>query len=135
MRYVIFLLKSLFSVYGFVLFIIIMLSLFPFVIIASFFGKVKGGNMIYKICQLWADVIFILWAISHKNYFEVPHDRSKQYIFVFNHISYMDIPVLMKVIRKQHFRILGKAGVSKIPVFGFFYRNAVVMVDRSSAQK
>lgn len=135
MRYVIFLLKSLFSVYGFVLFIIIMLSLFPFVIIASFFGKVKGGNMIYKICQLWADVIFILWAISHKNYFEVPHDRSKQYMFVFNHISYMDIPVLMKVIRKQHFRILGKAGVSKIPVFGFFYRNAVVMVDRSSAQK
>ena len=91
--------------------------------------------MINKICQLWADVIFILWAISHKNYFEVPHDRSKQYIFVFNHISYMDIPVLMKVIRKQHFRILGKAGVSKIPVFGFFYRNAVVMVDRSSAQK
>ena len=91
--------------------------------------------MIYKICQLWADVIFILWAISHKNYFEVPHDRSKQYMFVFNHISYMDIPVLMKVIRKQHFRILGKAGVSKIPVFGFFYRNAVVMVDRSSAQK
>ena len=91
--------------------------------------------MINKICQLWADVIFILWAISHKNYFEVPHDRSKQYMFVFNHISYMDIPVLMKVIRKQHFRILGKAGVSKIPVFGFFYRNAVVMVDRSSAQK
>lgn len=135
MRYVIFLLKSLFSVYGFVLFIIIMLSLFPFVVMASFFGKVKGGNMIYKICQLWADVIFILWAIFHKNYFEVPHDKNKQYVFVFNHISYMDIPVLMKAIRKQHFRILGKAGMSKIPVFGFFYRNAVVMVDRSSAQK
>ena len=91
--------------------------------------------MIYKICQLWTDVIFVLWGIFHKNYFEVPHDRNKQYVFVFNHISYMDIPVLMKAIRNQHFRILGKAEMSKIPVFGFFYRNAVVMVDRSSAQK
>lgn len=112
-----------------------MLLLFPFVVLASFLGKVKGGNIIYKICQLWADVIFVPWGIYHKNYFEAPHDNSKPYVFVFNHISYMDIPVLMKAIRKQHFRILGKAGMSKIPVFGFFYRNAVVMVDRTSAQK
>ena len=91
--------------------------------------------MIYKISQLWADVSFVFWGIFHKNYFEVPHDRNKQYVFVFNHISYMDIPVLMKTIRKQHFRILGKAEMAKVPVFGFFYKNAVVMVDRSSSQK
>ncbi len=47
----------------------------------------------------------------------------------------MDIPILMKAIRKQHFRILGKAEMAKIPVFGFFYKNAVVMVDRDSAEK
>ena len=135
MRYVIYLLKALFSVYGFVLFVSIMLLLFPFVVAASFFGKVKGGNIIYKISQLWADVSFVFWGIFHKNYFEVPHDRNKQYVFVFNHISYMDIPVLMKTIRKQHFRILGKAEMAKVPVFGFFYKNAVVMVDRSSSQK
>ena len=43
--------------------------------------------------------------------------------------------MIMKAIRKQHFRILGKSEMAKIPVFGFFYRNAVVMVDRSSAEK
>lgn len=135
MRYVYFLFKALFSIYGFVLFVGIMLVLFPFVVMASFLGKVKGGNIIYKICQIWADVIFVLWGIFHRNYFEVPHDSSRQYVFVFNHISYMDIPVLIKAIRNQHFRILGKASMSKIPVFGFFYRNAVVMVDRYNAQK
>jgi 1-acyl-sn-glycerol-3-phosphate acyltransferase len=135
MRYVNFLLKPLFSVYGFVLFISIMLLLFPLIAVASFFGKVKGGNIIYRLCQLWADVIFILCGISHKNYFEVPHDRSRQYVFVFNHISYMDIPVLMKAIRKQHFRILGKAEMAKIPLFGFIYKNAVVMVNRASTEK
>lgn len=112
-----------------------MLLLFPFVMLASFAGKIKGGNIIYKICQGWSDVILLMWGIRHQNIFESPHDTRKQYVFIFNHISYMDIPVIMKAIRKQHFRILGKAEMARIPVFGFFYRNAVVMVDRSSAEK
>lgn len=135
MKNVLLLLKAIFSIYVFALFILLMLLLFPFVLAASFLGKVKGGNIIYKICQLWVDVNFLLCGIFHKNYFEVPHNDNKQYVFVFNHISYMDIPVLMKVIRHQHFRILGKEEMSKIPVFGFLYRHAVVMVNRDSAQK
>ncbi len=135
MKYLLFPLRVLFSVVGFVLFILVMLLLFPFVIIATLFGRLRGGNIIYNICQLWADIMFVFWGIRHRNIFEVPHDRNKQYVFVFNHISYMDIPVIMKTIRKQHFRILGKAEMAKIPVFGFFYRNAVVMVDRSSVEK
>lgn len=135
MKYVLFALKALFTLYGFVLFIVIMLLLFPFVVMASFLGKVKGGNLIYKICQLWADVIFVLWGVFHKNYFEVPHDAGKPYVFVFNHVSYIDIPIILKAIRKQHFRVLGKAEMAKVPVFGFFYRNAAVMVDRSDAKK
>jgi 1-acyl-sn-glycerol-3-phosphate acyltransferase len=135
MKYLISSFRVLFSVYGFVFFIVVMLMLFPFVVIASFFGKIKGGNIIYNICQLWADIMMLIWGIRHWNYFEVPHDRTQQYVFVFNHISYMDIPIIMKTIRKQHFRILGKSEMAKIPVFGFLYRNAVVMVDRSSAEK
>ncbi|MBC7890489.1 MAG: 1-acyl-sn-glycerol-3-phosphate acyltransferase [Ferruginibacter sp.] len=135
MKYLLFAIQGLFSIYGFVLFVLIMLLLFPLVIIASFFGKIRGGNIIYNICQGWADVIMLFWGIRHRNIYEVPHDINQQYVFIFNHISYMDIPIIMKVIRNQHFRILGKSEMAKIPVFGFFYRNAVVMVDRSSAEK
>ena len=135
MRYLLLVLRAGFSIYGFLLFILIMLLLFPLVIIASFFGKLRGGNIIYRICQVWADCMMVLWGIRHQNLYEMPHDTNKQYVFVFNHISYMDIPMLMKAIRKQHFRILGKAEMAKIPVFGFFYRNAVVMVERDSAEK
>ncbi|MDO9373372.1 MAG: lysophospholipid acyltransferase family protein [Ferruginibacter sp.] len=127
--------KFIFSVYGFLLFIVVMLVLFPFVFLASFLGRVKGGNIIYRFCKGWADFIMVLWGIRHRNIYEVPHDPARQYVFVFNHISYMDIPVIMKSVRKQHFRILGKAEMGKVPIFGFFYRNAVVMVDRSSADK
>jgi 1-acyl-sn-glycerol-3-phosphate acyltransferase len=105
------------------------------VILATFFGKIKGGNMIYFLCKTWADIIMPPACIFHKNIFEVPHDPSKQYVFVFNHISFIDIPCLMKAIRKQHFRILGRADLAKIPIFGFLYKNAVVSVDRNDPVK
>ena len=111
-----------------------MLILFPFVVIASLFGKITGGNLIYKICRLWADLALFLWGIRHKNIFLAPKDPEKAVIFVFNHTSYMDIPVLMKAFRKQPIRILAKDAMAKIPIFGFIYRKATVMVNRSSSE-
>lgn len=109
-----------------------MLVLFPFVIIASFFGKVKGGNMIYSICRLWADIALFMWGMRHRNIYEAPSAKEHAVVYVFNHISYMDIPFMMKAFRRQPVRIVGKAEMAKIPVFGFIYRKAVVMVDRES---
>jgi 1-acyl-sn-glycerol-3-phosphate acyltransferase len=108
-----------------------MFILFPFIAVASLFGRVKGGNIIYVICRFWADTCMFLWGIRHKNIFEAPHDPEHPCIFVFNHISYMDIPVLLCAFRYQRIRVLGKAEMSKIPIFGFIYKNAVVSVDRS----
>jgi 1-acyl-sn-glycerol-3-phosphate acyltransferase len=125
--------RILFSIYGFTLFIAGLLLVFPFVVFASFLGKIRGGNIIYKLCRLWAAAELIFWGIYMRVYFKAPHDRKKQYVFVFNHISYLDIPVLMMAFKNQHFRILGKAELSKIPIFGFLYRNAVVLVERDNA--
>ena len=122
-----------YTIYGFAGFLLLMLLLFPFVIVASFFGKVKGGNVIYNICRFWGDCWFFLLGIYHKNIYELPHDRNKQYIFISNHISYFDIPIMMKAVRGQHIRILGKSEMSKVPLFGFIYKNAAVMVDRKDA--
>ena len=134
MKKLLFPLQVIYVIYAFVLFIAFLLLVFPFVVAASFFGRVRGGNFIYWLCKFWADALYPLAAMYHKNYFEVPHDRKKQYVFVFNHISFFDIPIIMKTIRRQHFRILGKAEMGKIPIFGFVYRQAVVMVDRSSPE-
>ncbi len=112
-----------------------MLLIFPLVVVASFFGKIRGGNFIYKLCHLWADFFLLMIGVFHRNIYEAPHDRSKHYVFVFNHISYMDIPVLLKSIRWQHIRVLGKAEMAKIPIFGFLYRCAAVMVERGDPEK
>ena len=126
-------LQWLYCIYALVLFIGIMLLLFPFVILASFFGRIIGGNMIYRICMLWGDIWFLLVFIWHRNYYEQPLDKNKQYIFVGNHISYMDAPILVKTIRRP-IRALGRIELSKTPFFGYIYRRVVVIVDRSNAE-
>ena len=125
-------LQWVYCVYAFILFVTIMLVLFPFVIIASFFGRIRGGNVIFKLCRVWADIWFPLIFIFPKRSFEVPHDRSKPYIFVINHSSLLDAALLPKAFR-QRVRPLGKVEMSKIPVFGFIYRKAIVTVDRKDA--
>lgn len=119
--------------YAYLVFIILMLLVVPFVIIGSFFGKIKGGNFIYKLCTFWGDAWFFLIGIRHRNIYETPHDKKQQYIFVANHISYLDAPIIVKTLR-QRVRVLGKVEMAKVPVFGFIYKNAVVTVDRSSAE-
>jgi len=121
----------LYSIYAFITFVVIMLLLFPFAIVASFFGRIKGGNMMMRICMIWADIWFLLIFIWHKKIYETPHDKSKSYIFVSNHISYFDAAIIPKAYR-QPIRPLGKVEMSKVPIFGFIYRNAIVTVDRSS---
>ncbi|OQP57815.1 acyl-phosphate glycerol 3-phosphate acyltransferase [Niastella vici] len=125
-------LRVFYCCYALLLFFLCMLLVIPPVVVASFFGKVRGGNFIYRLCGYWASVWFFLIGIRHRNLYEQPHDKNKQYIFVANHISYLDAPVIVKALH-QKVRALGKVEVSKVPLFGFIYRNAVVTVDRSSA--
>lgn len=125
-------LKWVYSVYAFIVFVAIMLVLFPFSIIASFFGRIKGGNMMMRLCMIWADTWFFLIGMPHPKIYEAPHNKKKAYIFVSNHISYLDAAIIPKAIR-QPVRPLGKVEMSKLPVFGFIYRNAIVTVDRSNA--
>lgn len=89
--------------------------------------------MIYILCRFWANTFLLLCGIRHRNIYEAAHDPGHPCIFVFNHGSYMDIPIMMAAFRKQQFRALGKAEMTRVPIFGFIYKNAVVTVDRSDA--
>ncbi|MFT3747405.1 MAG: lysophospholipid acyltransferase family protein [Agriterribacter sp.] len=122
----------LYNIYALLLFIGLMLVIFPFVIIASFLNPVFSGNIIYRLCMLWADIWFPLVGIFHKNYYETPHNKKKAYIFVTNHISYLDAAIIVKTFR-QPLRPLGKVEMTKVPVFGYIYKNAIVTVDRDNA--
>lgn len=128
-------LSKLYTLYALFWFTIFTLLAFPLVLIFSFFGKRTGGNLICSMAKIWADIWYFMLGIRHENIFESSYDPSRNYIFLFNHISYMDIPCLFKAIRKQPFRVLGKEEIKKIPVFGFIYSRGAVMVDRGDTMR
>ncbi|MFT4024177.1 MAG: lysophospholipid acyltransferase family protein [Flavihumibacter sp.] len=126
--------RFLYSLYGMILFCVLLLLLLPVFFIVSLFGKIKGGNMLYRICSFWADCWLLLLGIRVKVSHLAGSTEHRPCIFVANHISYMDIPMIVKVIREP-VRILGKSEFATVPVFGFVYRNAVVMVNRKDAEQ
>lgn len=126
-------LQIVYALYAMILFVVILFIVTPFVIIASFFGKISGGNTVMKIAHGWADVWLFLIGIYHVRIVEQEIRDNQSYVFVSNHNSYMDIPQMLKAIR-QSLRILGKAEMGKVPVFGIIYNAAVVPVLRGSAE-
>lgn len=132
MRYLVKPLRVLYSLYAFVLFIALMIPVFVWSLFVIPFGKIRGGNMLYKACMLWGDVWLVLIFIRHKNIYEGPLEKNASYIFVSNHISYFDIPIIVKTFRMP-IRPLGKAEMARIPIFGYIYKNAIVTVERGSA--
>ncbi len=128
------LLSTIYTIYALFWFIVFTLIAFPLVIIFSFFGKHRGGNLIWSMAKIWADCWYFLLGIRHKNIYESAYDPSRSFIFLANHISYMDIPTIFKAMRKQPVRVLGKEEIKKIPVFGFIYSRGAVMVNRESTE-
>lgn len=127
-------LRILFSVYGLLIFVALMFVVFPFVLLTSLLGPIKAGNINFKIFTLWGVAAYFLTGIRHQEIYLSPHNRNLQYIFIANHISYMDIPAIVRAIH-QPVRVLGKYEMVKIPVFGLIYRSVVILVNRSSSEK
>lgn len=122
-----------FSIYALITFAIAMLLVFPFAMMSITAGKVKGGNLIYRCCRIWAQLWYYTIGVKHQEVYEYPHNNRKQYIFIANHISYMDIPPIVLAIH-QPIRALGKYEMVKVPVFGWIYRAAVILVNRKNAE-
>ena len=73
--------------------------------------------------------MFIVGMSAKKNGTLPPKGR---YIIIVNHISYLDTIMLFPAL-PSYFRPLGKKEFSRIPVFGYLYKQLVIMVDRGNA--
>jgi len=96
-------------------------------------GKSRGGNIMYDLFRVMAKIWLRLTAINHKITYEATPNPDSQYIFVCNHISYLDAILIIPTLT-HHFRPIGKYELLKIPIFGFLYKYCVITVNRSSAE-
>ena len=102
------------------------------VIFLSFF--VRSGNPMHKIAQFWGRSILIVSRIKVSVKWPADIDRSKSYIYMSNHQSNFDIPVLLGHLKVQ-FRWLAKMELFKIPIFGHAMRKAgYISIDRNKRE-
>ncbi len=65
--------------------------------------------------------------------FDEEIEPHKSYMFCPNHTSLMD-PFILIALSKNPIVFVGKKELAKIPIFGFFYKRTVIMVDRSNPE-
>ncbi len=95
----------------------------------SFFGS--PARSVHKIAQIWGRCILLISGIRVRVLGLSRLDTAQSYIFMANHQSNFDIPVLLAHLKVQ-FRWLAKAELFKIPVFGRAMRKAgYISIDRS----
>jgi len=98
------------------------------VIVLSFF--VRSGNPLHKIARFWGKSILVVSRVkvSVKGLSNI--DPASPYIYMANHQSNFDIPVLLGHLTVQ-FRWLAKMELFKIPIFGRAMRKAgYISIDR-----
>lgn len=98
--------------------------------LTSFFSK--KGNGVHHVARIWAKSILWVSCIRVKvNGFQ-PEWAKRPNIYMSNHQSNFDIPVLLSALPVQ-FRWLAKAELFKIPIFGSGMRGAgYISIDRSN---
>ena len=97
-------------------------------IFTSFFTRT--GNPVHIIARIWARGILFVSRIKVTVNGLTNIDPTQSYVYMSNHQSNFDIPVLLGCLPVQ-FRWLAKAELFKIPIFGRAMRGAgYVKIDR-----
>lgn len=123
-----YLLRFIWRVWFYVLFGMLLILGTPILLIVT--AKEKWYPLFFKTAQLWAKII--LKGMGFRFTQEVLEETlpEKSYVFIANHTSMIDIMLMLAVV-KNPFVFVGKTELSKIPVFGYFYRKTCILVDRS----
>lgn len=90
----------------------------------------------YQFIRLWCFGMFYGMGFRYQqiNLTDKKIDPKKQYVFISNHTSIMDVMLPCILMPHHPLCYVGKKELVKIPVFGIIYKRICVMVDRNSAK-
>ena len=114
---------------------VVLTGFFAVILILTSFVTKDGGTP-HKVARIWAKCILAASNIKVTVNGLANLNRKGSYIYMPNHVSNFDIPVLQAYLPVQ-FRWLAKAELFKIPIFGYAMQRAgyisIQRFDRKSA--
>lgn len=124
-------LQWIYTLYSALIFIILMLVLGLLVVIPLIVST-KAGKISFFFIRLWAKIWSFLSGIRYEIHGKEHVQANQPYIYIFNHRSFIDAPVIPIAI-PQEIRAIGKKELSKVPFFGYIVSRVAVWVDRKDA--
>ncbi len=95
----------------------------------------RGANGVFLLSKLWAWGLLAASGVRVSARFEAPLDRRRSYVFLANHQSMFDIPLVIGTAPVQ-LRFAAKRSLFRIPVFGWAIRaGGFIPVDRGDRTK
>jgi len=129
MKWLGYLLSSIWRLWFLLMFVLVFILFMPSLFF--FTALVKNEIIVAKIARYWSKLTIYLSFIFPIVEWEEKLNKKEQYIFCPNHVSALDIPLIMAVI-PMPIQYIGKAEIAKIPLFGYFFKNNSVIVDRAN---
>ncbi|MCB2407505.1 lysophospholipid acyltransferase family protein [Hymenobacter lucidus] len=87
---------------------------------------------LHSINRGWSTFAIRMWGMPVDIVRKNPLPASQPCIYVSNHSSYIDIPVLFKAI-PGFLNIIGKSALAKVPLWGPIFGSVYITVNRNSA--
>jgi 1-acyl-sn-glycerol-3-phosphate acyltransferase len=93
----------------------------------------RHGKSVYRLNQFWTWIILRLGGVSLKVIGLERLDPLEQYVFMVNHQSNIDIPVLVQALRSFQLRWIAKRELLRVPFFGWaMWASKHIIVDRAN---
>ncbi len=122
-------LQRIYAAYVLVTFLVCLLVAFPVFLLVGIRDKPFAREIIWNIAHYWSLGWLFFIGMPVRRIGKKPADRK--YVYVANHISYLDTVLIYAAI-PHYFRTLAKKEMARIPLFGFVYKQLAILVDRSS---
>ena len=129
MKWISYIFSLLWRFWFFIIFIITFLLFLPLLFI--FTAIHKNSKFVSYITRYWSKLTLYCSFIFPKIEWEEQIDSNDVFIFCPNHTSTLDIPFLFAILPLP-IQFMGKAELTKIPLFGYFFKENSVIVNRKN---
>ena len=92
----------------------------------------QGHRYLHALNRYWAKLFIFMWGMPVETIRKQPLPANQACVYVANHSSYIDIPLLFRTI-PGWLNIMGKSSLASVPLWGPIFGSVYITVDRNSA--
>jgi 1-acyl-sn-glycerol-3-phosphate acyltransferase len=126
-------LGRIFALWAAIVFISTMLIAFIPIWVIGLWKEPKRSYIMHKIYRTWMLIFFFFTGLRLRVKGSENFSPGQNYIVIYNHNSLIDVPVSVPFMPGAN-KTIAKIELSKIPVFGLFYKRGSVLVDRENEE-